>query len=636
MMPDFRFTSIADHLTFEKRLNNVPLLPGVYLWKDVNGQILYVGKSKYLRDRMRSYFGVPKGMSSKTRRLVGQIADFETLVTQSEREALLLEMNLIKQIRPKYNILLKDDKSYLYIKVTLLDEWPRIVSTRTVLDDGARYFGPYPSGDSVRSTLDFLNRLFAFRPFHECKDRMFQRHRRLAKPCLFYDLKRCLGPCVPGLVSQDDYRLAIESVCRFLDGKSDQIVRNLRLRMTQAADDLRFEQASALRDQIRSLERVLEKQQVCRSSRSDLDVVAVARDEERAVVSVLVVRGGTLLGTETFTLLGTEDETDSHLLNAFLTQFYDRALDIPACLVLAVSLEESELVVQWLSRKRGSRVAIQVPRRGEKRTLVEMAARNACQKLHEVRQQWLNDEHCLTALLVDLRDVLHIPHVPQRIECYDVSNTQGVHSVASMVVFEQGKPKKSAYRRFKIKTVQGANDGASLQEVIRRRFNRAIQQRHVASVALSANESWAILPDLIFIDGGLIQLNAVQDALREVGQSDIPVVGITKGKNRDRFDLVWQGQEEPLVLPRDGKILHFVQHVDEEAHRFAITYHRTVRDKATLTSPLDEIPGIGPRRKRALLKAFGSLDGIRQATIEQLVAVPGMNRNVAEELKGML
>lgn len=644
-MPNLSSTAIVDPVAFEERLKHVPQSPGVYLWKDGQGQLLYVGKSKSLRDRMRSYFGAPQSLSGKTRRLVGHIADFEIIVTHNELEALLLEMNLIKQHRPRYNILLKDDKTYPYIKVTLHEEWPQVFTTRKVLEDGARYFGPYASPSSVYTTLDLLNRLFAFRPSYECKDDKFNRHRRSAKPCLYYDMRRCLGPCVLGLVSQAEYRQAVEAVCRFLEGKSDQVTRDMRRRMEAAAEALQFERAAYLRDQLRAIERVLEKQQVLRTVDTDQDVIAFAREDGSAVVQVLFIRGGKLINAEPFTLQGTEDASDADLLGSFLTQFYDHTPTIPPNLLLADHIEEPMIIERWLAQKSGHKVELQVPRRGEKRQLIELAAQNARQKLAEVRLQWLNSEQRAVAALSELRDLLELPSRPQRIECYDISNTQGSNSVASMVVFERGEPKVAAYRRFKIKTVQGANDVASIAEVIRRRFKRAAaphaftEAQEPAAADAGAQpplDTWGQLPDLLLIDGGRGQLNAALGVLRELGFTDIPTVGVAKGEGRDRFDLVRADHTDLLVLPRDSKVLGLVQRIDEEAHRFAITYHRKLRSKAALASPLEEIPGIGPKRKRALLKAFGSLAALRNASIEEIAAVPGMTRKAAAELKGRL
>jgi excinuclease ABC subunit C len=681
-MPDLTHTSIADHQAFEERLKIVPHEPGVYLWKDARGQILYVGKSKSLRDRMRSYFGAPRGLNAKTRQLVALIADFEIIVVSSELEALLLEMNLIKEHRPKYNILLKDDKSYPYIRVTLHEPWPRIMVTRKIINDGSRYFGPYSSAGAVRRTLKELNRLFAFRPPFDCKDDKFTRHRRLGKPCMYYDIKRCLGPCVPELVSREEYRATIESTCRFLDGKTEQIVRELRGRMAKASERMEFERAAFIRDQIRDIERISERQTVFRTVSTDQDVIALARENGSAVVQVFFIRGGKLIGAEPFALQNTEGEEDQQLLSSFVTQFYDSAAQVPPNLLLADHIEEPMIIEKWLSQKGGHRVEIQVPRRGEKRALVDLAAKNARQKLEEMRLQWLNTEQRAVAGLSEVRDLLGLGAMPTRIECFDISNTQGTNSVGAMVVFEHGTPKKAHYRKFRIKTVQGANDVASIQEVLRRRFRRAaeaigeeqggdlkpmsphvptpdsdaadllqravdeigaleddvetLQEHKLSSQESEAEDSWAELPDLILIDGGVGQLNGAMGVLGELGYDHIPTVGVVKGAGRDRFDLLLPGARELIVLERDSAALRLIQTIDEETDRFAKQYHRTLRSKSAVRSTLEDIPGIGPRRRQALLKRFGSLDGIRAASVEELITVPGMSRKAAEELKSLL
>lgn len=680
-MTNLTRTAVVDHALFEERLKHVPHAPGVYLWKDAAGTILYVGKSKVLRDRMRSYLGTPRGQNGKTRRLVSYIADFEVILTQSELEALLLEMNLIKQHRPKYNILLKDDKGYPYIKVTLQESWPRITTVRQVYNDGARYFGPYASAGAARRLLKQLNQLFAFRPPYDCKDDKFNRHRKLGKPCMYYDIKRCLGPCVPELVSKEEYRATVESVCRFLEGKSEQIVRDIRRNMETAAENMNFERAAYLRDQVRDIEKLTERQQVLRSVDTDQDVIAFAREDGSAVVQVFYIRGGKLIGSEPFALQNTEDEDDQRLLTQFLTQFYDSAAEVPPNILLADHVEEPLIIAQWLQQKSGHKVELTVPRRGDKRNLIEMAEQNARQKLDELRLQWLNSEQKAVAALAELRDVLGLDAMPARIECYDISNTQGTNAVGAMVVFEHGEPKKSRYRKFKIKTVEGANDVASIQEVLRRRFKRAAEangevlssefsvmsensppvnadannavQRAIDEAVVqeydqetiqnsklktqnSHDETWAELPDLILIDGGIGQLNGALEVLRELRFEHLPTVGVVKGINRDRFDLLQPGASQLIVLERDSPALRLVRQIDEETDRFAKDFHRTLRSKAAFKSTLDDIAGIGPRRKKELLKRFGSLDGIRKASIEELAAVPGMTKRAAEELKSML
>lgn len=641
-MPDLSHTNIANHALFEERLRNLPLSPGVYIYRDQANTIIYVGKSKSLRDRVRSYFGAPRGLTSKTRRLVQNIADFEFITTDTELEALLLEMNLIKKHRPRYNVLLKDDKSYPYIKITK-EEWPRVLRVRKVLEDGGIYFGPFAKASSVYATIELLNKLFAFRL---CNDDMFKKHQRRNRACMYYDIKRCLGPCANNCTTEE-YSTAINQVRLFLSGKPEAILRDLKTKMNQAAEDLQFERAAYVRDQIKAVERVMERQKVLNTAASDQDVIAFARDEGKAVVQVFYIRGGKLIGSEPFTLQGTEEEHPEALMSSFLTQFYDAAADIPPNILLPDYPEETQIIEQWLESKGGHKVSLQVPRRGDKKDLVDLAARNASQTLDQLRLQWLNAEQRATAGLSQLRELLNLAELPQRIECYDISNTQGTNSVGSMVVFEQGEPAKKHYRRFKIKTVEGANDVASLSEVLQRRFARADdtgqtdepEPTEQASAEPSNNdETWAVLPDLILIDGGIGQVNAAAKTLAAAGFEHIPVVGLVKGDTKGHlpYGLVKPGQRVPIAFAQNDPGLHLVQRIDEEAHRFAISYHRKLRTKGMLRSTMEDIPGIGPKRKKALINAFGSLEGIRNASIEELAAVPGMTRKAAEEIKGLL
>jgi len=475
---------------------------------------------------------------------------------------------------------------------------------------------------------------------------------------MYYDIKRCLGPCVPELTSPEEYRAAITDACLFLEGRSEQIVGELRKRMRAASAEMQYERAAYVRDQIQALESVLERQKVLKSASTDQDVIAFARENGSAVVQVFFVRGGKLIGAEPFTLEGTEEADDNELLSQFLTQFYESAASIPDNILLAEHPEEAAIIERFLEQKGGHRVSLQVPRKGEKRQLVELATKNATQKLEELRLQWLNTTQRAMGGLTELRDLLDLGALPRRIECYDISNTQGTNSVGSMVVFENGEPKKSDYRRFKIKTVEGADDVASMREVLRRRFRRA-QQAHGELVEINhatdpdqppsdlpppdvpppgqeVDEKWADLPDLVLIDGGKGQVNGVAAVMEELGFSHIRVVGVAKGPNRDRFDLQPPHTPLPILLRRASPGLYLVQRIDEEAHRFAITYHRKLRDQNTYKSQLAEVRGIGPKRKKALLQQFGSLDGIRQASVEELAAVPGMTRKAAEELKGIL
>ncbi|GAA5526597.1 excinuclease ABC subunit UvrC [Herpetosiphon gulosus] len=641
-MPDLSHTNISNHALFEERLRNLPLSPGVYIYRDQANTIIYVGKSKSLRDRVRSYFGAPRGLTSKTRRLVQNIADFEFITTDTELEALLLEMNLIKKHRPRYNVLLKDDKSYPYIKITK-EEWPRVLRVRKVLEDGGIYFGPFAKASSVYATIELLNKLFAFRL---CNDDMFKKHERRNRACMYYDIKRCLGPCANNCTTEE-YSTAINQVRLFLGGKPEAILRDLKVKMNQAAEDLQFERAAYVRDQIKAVERVMERQKVLNTAASDQDVIAFARDEGKAVVQVFYIRGGKLIGSEPFTLQGTEEEHPEALMSSFLTQFYDAAADIPPNILLPDYPEETQIIEQWLESKGGHKVSLQVPRRGDKKDLVDLAARNASQTLDQLRLQWLNAEQRATAGLSQLRELLNLADLPQRIECYDISNTQGTNSVGSMVVFEQGEPAKKHYRRFKIKTVEGANDVASLSEVLQRRFARADDTGQTDEPAptdqpnaepSNNDETWAVLPDLILIDGGIGQVNAAAKTLAAAGFEHIPVVGLVKGDTKGHlpYGLVKPGQRVPIAFAQNDPGLHLVQRIDEEAHRFAISYHRKLRTKGMLRSTMEDIPGIGPKRKKALINAFGSLEGIRNASIEELAAVPGMTRKAAEEIKGLL
>jgi excinuclease ABC subunit C len=660
-MPDLSHTNIDNKPLFEERLKNLPQVPGVYIYRDQGNTIIYVGKSKNLRDRVRSYFGAPRGLTPKTRRLVQNIAEFEFITTDTELEALLLEMNLIKQHRPRYNVLLKDDKSYPYIKITN-EKWPRVIRVRKVVDDGGVYFGPFAKASSVYATIELLNKLFAFRL---CNDDMFRKHERMGRPCMYYDIRRCLGPCVPELTSTEEYAGAIQKVRLFLSGKPEHILRDLKSKMAEAAEALRYEQAAYIRDQVRAVEKVMERQKVLSTAATDQDVIAFARDEGKAVVQVFYIRGGKLIGSEPFTLQGTDEEASEELMSSFLTQFYDAAANIPPNILLADYPEESQIIEEWLEKKGGHKVSLQVPRRGEKKDLVDLASRNAAQTLEQLRLQWLNTEQRATAGLSQLRDVLELGDIPLRIECYDISNTQGTNSVGSMVVFENGEPAKKHYRRFKIKTVAGANDVASLQEVLRRRFARVdaedsgtsaqdvgaeapddgtaaevdLARPDPAGTSSASNEdTWATLPQLVLIDGGIAQVNAAAVTLAEAGFGSIPVVGLVKGNTKGHlpYGFVRPGNATPLAIPKDAPGLHLVQRIDEEAHRFAINYHRKLRSKGMTRSLMEEIPGIGPKRKKALLQAFGSLDGIRQASVEQLAALPGMTRKAAEEIKALI
>ena len=604
-----------EHLA--ERLAALEPAPGVYLMKDAQGNVIYVGKAASLRARVRSYFGSRSGMDAKTRELVEHIADFEVIRTDTETEALILENELIKRYRPRYNILLRDDKTYPFIRITN-EPYPRVIATRRLVQDGSRYFGPYPSAGAVHRTLELLKRLF---PYRACDIEITG---NASRPCLYYHIGRCAGPCI-GAVSQQEYQQIIEHVVCFLEGKGDDLLPALRAQMEEAAERLDFEQAARLRDEIRAIEHVLQHQKIVTGRNESFDVLAVAQGAGGdACVQVSTVRNGKLLGSESYMMAGARvDDTPSAILTSFVTQFYQQAVQIPPEIVLQYPVDDEAMIVAWLTERRGSTVKLTVPKRGLRRELVEMTQKSAQQNLEQHRVRWLNDEQRTTMALSELADALGLDRLPRRIECFDVSNLHGTNAVASMVVFEQAKPKKSDYRRFQIKSVEGPNDFAMLQEAIRRRYRRALAEEQT--------ESWRSLPDLIIVDGGKGQLNAACEVLRELGLN-LAIAALAK----EHEELFLPDRPDPILLPRDSQALYLVQRIRDEAHRFAITFHRKRRAKSTIASVLDEIPGIGPRRRRALLREFGSVEGIRQASVEEIANVPGMTRALAEQVKAEL
>ncbi len=684
----------------QQKLDTLPTKPGCYLYKDSTGKIIYVGKAINLRNRVRSYFHETVD-SPKTAQLVSQIADLETIIVGSELEALILEMNLIKKHRPKYNVRLKDDKRYPYIKVHYADPFPTVTVTRRMDDDGSRYFGPYTSVWAVHQTLDVLRKIF---PYLTC-DRVITGTDPRA--CLYWDIKLCLAPCI-GASSQAQYRAMIDDLCRFLRGHTEGVVTRLRDEMKRASQNLEFEKAGVVRDQLIAIERVVEKQKVITTEQVDSDVIAFARSNGEACVQIFFIRAGKLIGREYFVLEGTAEETDNSIVEQFVKQFYDEAAYIPPEVLLPEEIEEARIINEWLTSKRGGeRVTLTVPRRGPKRGLIEMATENATETLASLKAQWEADTNKHVQALAEVQAALNLAAPPNRIECYDISNTQGTAATASMVVFEQGAPKKAHYRSFSIKSVEGPNDFASMQEALTRRFRRwhdaqavpvagvvrsdvleesegsegpkgskGEEQAHVAlgaavsielpvinaapdqnsplipfsplsppasPIALGApavrapgqkvDESFSRLPDLLIIDGGKGQLGVAVEVLKQFGLfGRVPVCGLAKQQE----EIFLPGQPTPILLPRRSQALYLVQRVRDEAHRFALSRHRVRRGKIGLASQLDAIPGIGPARRKALLRRFGSLDGIKDATVDQLANVRGMTRAAAEALKANL
>ncbi len=619
-----RNPSVSPHL--QARLDALPNKPGCYLMKDAQGEVIYVGKAVNLRHRVRSYFHRSAGHSPKTRQMVRRIADIEWIVVDSELEALILEMNLIKRHRPRYNVRLKDDKRYPYIKVHWSDPFPKVTVTRRMEQDGSRYFGPYTSVWAVHKTLDVLRRIF---PYLTC-DRTITGQD--ARACLYHDIRLCAAPCI-GAVSQEDYRQMIADLCDFLAGRTEPIVARLQQEMRQAAQELKFERAAALRDQIKAIETIVERQKVVSPDYVDSDVIALARDEREACVQVFFVRGGKLIGREYFLLEGAEDTPDAEVLAEFLKQFYAEAPHLPEEVLLPETIEEMQIIQQWL-RQREQTVEIRIPREGMQQELVALAAQNAAETLRMLRRQWESERHRQSEALADLQRAFGLERPPNRIECYDISNTQGTAAVGSMVVFVQGVPKKSLYRRFNIRTVSGPDDFASMEEVLTRRFRRwqALQEQG-DTPGKRKDEAFGMLPDLLIVDGGKGQLSRAVAVLERFGLRErVPVAGLAKRHE----EIFLPEQSEPLRLPRDSQGLYLLQRLRDEAHRFAITAHRRRRDRLGLASTLEAVPGIGPTRRKRLLQHFGSLDAIRQASLEELQQVPGITEALAQAIKAHL
>ncbi len=609
---------------FADRLTSLPAKPGVYYMRDASGRVIYVGKAINLRNRVRSYFHSAVSQPPKVQRMVEHVADLDFIVTASELEALILECNLIKKYRPQYNVRLKDDKRYPYIKISLQEEFPRIYNVRRMQEDGARYFGPYTSSKAVHQTMELLRKLF---PYLTCKREVTGKDRRA---CLYYHIGRCVGPCI-GAVTREEYRSLIEQIILFLEGKQERIVADLRGKMTQAAGALDFERAAVIRDQVQALETVIQRQKVVSTSKADQDVIAFAREDGQACVQTFFIRQGKLVGREYFVLTGTQDEDPQEIMGSFVKQFYDEAAEVPPTILLQHDIDESLVIEQWLRTKRGTKVAVRVPQRGPGRELIKMATENATETLNHLRAQWQADEARQVSALEDLQQYLNLPQAPTRIECYDISNIQGRSATGSMVVFVKGVARKSDYRRFQIKTVDGADDYAMLQEVLRRRFRRVVRTEDAESGTLEprGENIWQILPDLLVVDGGKGQLNAARHVMEEMGVGHIPTIGLAK----QREEVFVPGRSKPVFIPHDAEGLYLLERIRDEAHRFAIGYHRRLRARTGLKSVLDDVPGIGPKRRQALLKRFGSVAAIREASVEELMTVEGMNRGAAAKLK---
>ena len=603
-------------MNLQKKLKHLPAKPGVYLMKDEQEQIIYVGKARALSSRVRSYFHSKKHQSVKVQALVEKIIDFEYIVTDTEVEALILECNLIKEHRPKYNISLKDDKQYPYLKITVKDQFPRVIVTRNVVKDKSKYFGPYTQVGALRETLRLLQKLF---PVRSCKQSEVDKRTR---PCLNAHIKRCLAPC-SGQISTQQYGEVIEEVIMFLEGKQDSLLKRMAERMEKAAEQLEFEKAAELRDQIQAVEKVVAKQKIVSAGQEDQDIIAFARGYNEACVQVFFVRQGKLLGRDHFFLKVNEHMDRSSIMTAFVKQYYSRAEQLPREILLQEPIAEEELIIKWLTDKRGSKVYLKVPQRGEKLKLVEMVARNALMLLQEEELSRRKKEMAGKQALLELQEQLSVEKLPGRIECYDISNIQGTNSVGSMVVFINGESRTDLYRKFKIKTVVGPDDFASMAEVLSRRFKRAVSED---------GQGFENLPDLVIIDGGKGQLSAARQVMHQLHVAHIPTFGLAKEEEL----LFQEGRDDAIRLPRDSEALYLLQRIRDEAHRFAVTYHRNLRSKQSIKSLLDEVPGIGPKRKQALLKHFGSVKKIVEASVEELSGVDGMNLKAAQQVREYL
>ncbi len=617
----------TEHLT--GILATLPTKPGCYIMKDATGKVIYVGKAVNIRNRVRSYFHIGTLNTAKISQLARKIVDIEWIVVGSELEALILEMNLIKKHRPHYNVRLKDDKRYPYLKVHWGESFPKITVTRLVVQDGSRYYGPYTGVWAVHQTLDVLRRIF---PYLSCDREITGKDERA---CLYFDIKLCCAPCI-GKVDQVQYRQMIEDLCHFLEGHTEEITSRMRLEMEQSSEQLQFERAAVMRDKIRAIESVVERQKVVFSADyADSDVLAMARSNGEACVQVFFIRGGKLIGRDYFLLEGAEDTPDSAVMAEFIKQFYDQSLTVPAQVLLPQEVEEAQIIKQWLSQKRGSgMVEILVPHHGQQQELIQMAADNASETLRSLMAQWESDRHRQEQALAELQTALELANPIGRIECYDISNTQGTAAVGSMIVFEQGVPKKKLYRHFNIRSVSGPDDFASMEEVLTRRMNRwKAAQEQSDSPGKKPDEAFARLPDLLMVDGGKGQLGRAVAVLERFELAGIvPVVGLAK-QNEELF---LPGRQNALVLPRHSQGLYLIQRVRDEAHRFAITSHRKLRTKTGIASRLDGVPGIGPARRNVLLKRFGSIEDIIDASIEELTAVTGITAKLAQTIKDHL
>lgn len=610
---------------FEYHLKNLPSKPGVYLMKNSLGEVIYVGKAKILKNRVKSYFQNSKNHSEKVRVMVKHIAEFEYIVTDSEMEALILECNLIKKYSPRYNILLKDDKFYPFIKITVNDDFPRVFVTRNYSKDGSKYFGPYTNGTAVYETINLINKIF---PLRTCK-LLIKEGGETVRPCLNYHIKKCFGPC-GGYISKEEYGKMINDVIDILSGKDTTVLKVLQSEMEEASMNLEFEKAADLRDKILAIKAIVEKQKIFKTMEGDEDFINIYKDEKDSCVQVFFSREGKILGREHFIFENTAEDSIEEILEEFITSFYGGTAKVPRTIYVP-AISNVELVEEYLTIKRGAKVWIKVPQKGQKREMLEMVKNNAQITLEKFKDKYLIDKEINKIALEELQELLDLEIWPSRIEAYDISNIQGVDSVGSMIVFEEGRSKNSDYRRFRIKTVKGANDYDSMREILTRRFSHGLEEVKAiqeSKLQFSAGK-FSNFPDLIMMDGGKGQINIALEVLRDLN-INIPVCGLVKDYKHATRGIIYNNEE--LIINRSSNLMQLIRRIQDEVHRFAITYHRSLRDKKTLHSVLDDIPNVGEKRRRALLMKFGSVDNIKSATLEQLLETPSINNKAAESI----
>ncbi|AUM97164.1 excinuclease ABC subunit UvrC [Clostridium botulinum] len=609
----------------EYQLKNLPDKPGVYLMKNNLGEIIYVGKAKVLKNRVRQYFQKSQKHSEKVKAMVKNIEEFEYIITDSEMEALILECNLIKKYRPKYNILLKDDKHYPFIKVTLSEDFPRVISTRKVTKDGSKYFGPYVDGNSVKDIIELIKKTF---PIRTCKKNIVEGAKPI-RPCLNYQIGLCKAPCAQ-YINKSDYREIIDDVIKLLSGKQLDIVENFKINMEKAAENLEFEKAAMLRDKINVIEKIGEKQKIILNNFDNEDYISLYSDEKDTCFQVFFLRNGKIVGREHFIIEDTFDTNSSTLISNFLKEFYGGTAYIPK-IIYVPDVEDRELLEQWLTLKKENKSTIKVPIKGEKKNILDLVQKNARTTLENFKLKYLQEKALYDNVLKDLKNILNLKEEPIRIEAFDISNIQGFDSVGSMVVFEKGRAKPSDYRRFKINTVKGADDYKSMKEILTRRFQhglseiKAIQDRKLNF----SSGKFSVFPDLILMDGGKGQVNIALEVLNSFN-INIPVCGMVKDNKHRTRGLIYNGEE--IIINKYGSVMKFITRVQDEVHRFAISYHRSLRGKNSFHSLLDDIPNIGEKRKKDLLFNFKSIDNIKKATYEELLSIPSMDKKSAESV----